>query len=208
MKILALSILGLFYLSSFHEKDKIGTNYFFSGIISQYALKDSCFYWETLNNDQKEEILQSKDISKIAMDFYHGKFKPGDNENTFNLLGIITSGKESKDVHAFYFFLFNKLCNISDAALSEILGSYCQRVILSSPVYVLDYFKNNDKTLKMYASFIGYELYFKEVGTSEIEYGFSEFRKILSDKLKSKKNYDALLKRFYKEIEMNMKRMD
>jgi len=208
MKILTIYILCLFTVSCIRANEKVDSNKMNSEKIIQKTQQDSSFYWEALNEDQKAEILKSKEINRTAIDFYHGKIKVGDNNITINLLDTITSFHNSKAISSFYFFLFNKICNTADGALSEILGSYCQRVILNSPSYVIDYFSRNDKIMRKYAELLGYELYFKEDGTSEIEYGYSDFKKILSGKLENKEKYNNILKRFYKEIEISMNSMN
>lgn len=208
MKILTIYILCLFTVSCIRANEKVYSNKMNNEKIVQKAQQDSSFYWEALNENQKAEILKSKEINIAAIDFYHGKIKIGDNNITINLLDTITSLHNSKAISSFYFFLFNKICTTADGALSEMLGSYCQKVMLNSPSYVLDYFSRNDNAMKKYAELLGYELYFKEDGTSEIKYSFSDFKKILSNKFGSNEKYNDLLKRFYKEIETNMKGMD
>ncbi len=209
MKISTIYILCLFTtscISANENFDKSKMNY--ENIVQETTQKDSSFYWEALNENQKAEILKSEEVNRTAIDFYHGLIKVGDNDITINLLNTITSFPNSKTISSFYFFLFNKICNTADGALSEILGPYCQRVILNSPFYVMDYFSRNDKIMRKYAELLGYELYFKEDGTSEIEYKYSDFKKILSGKLVSKEKYNNILKLFYKEIEISMNRMD
>lgn len=59
-----------------------------------------------------------------------------------------------------------------------------------------------------YATFLGYELYFRGKGTSEIQYSYADFKKIVLNKLNNKEKYTTVLKIFYKEIEVKMKNMD
>lgn len=207
MKYLTIIVLCLFTSSCMSANDKAYTNKMNSDKIVQEIQQVSSFYWEDLNEDQKAEILKSEVINISAIDFYYGKIKVEDNNITINLLDTITSFHNSKAISSFYFFLFNKICNTADGALSEILGSYCQRVILNSPSYVINYFKRNNMIMRKYAELLGYELYFMEDGTSEIEYGYSDFKKILSDKLEYNKDYNNILKLFYKEIESSMNSM-
>jgi len=165
-------------------------------------------YWENLNENQRKDILSSKDVNEEAIELYNGKIKIGDNNKTILLLGTLTSISEKGKTTPFYFFLFNQICIKSDGALSELLGDYCQRIVLSSPGYVINYFIGNEDVLKKYAEYLGYELYFKEEGTSTIEYDFSEFKKILSLSLVHEKKYEAILRFFYEEIDKSMKNIE
>ena len=155
-------------------------------------------YWEDLTDNQKDEILNSKVVNKEALAFYKGERQIGDNNKTIALLDTLSSIINSEEkVTSFYFFLFNQICIKADGALSEILGDYCQRIVLNSPEYVINYFIKNENVLKKYAQYLGYELYFKEEGTSTIEYNYSDFKKMLAGKLKNTEQYKDVLMLFY-----------
>jgi hypothetical protein len=163
-------------------------------------------YWEDLTDDQKDEILNSNAVNKEALAFYKGEQQVSDNSKTIALLDTLSSITSSeKKTTSFYFFLFNQICIKADGALAEMLGDYCQRIVLNSPEYVINYFIKNENVLKKYAQYLGYELYFKEEGTSAIEYNYSDFKKMLSGKLKNTEQYKDVLMLFYSEIEKSMK---
>ncbi len=130
-------------------------------------LKNDYVYWEDLSKNQKKEILDSQEIDKEVLAFYNGEFKLGDNEQTTILLNKLSSATSEAKSFPLYFFLFNQVCAKSDGAISEFLGSYCQKVILNSPEYIFHYFIENENLLKIYAQYLGYELYSKEEGTSK-----------------------------------------
>jgi len=180
-----------------------------SGTGINRSLSDTTFvYWENLTEIQKNVIIKSESASKEAIEFYNGKFKIGDNDQTIALLNTLTSTYDKDKTAPFYFFLFNQICIKADGALSEILGDYCQRIVLSSPAYVVTYFSRNESILKKYAQYLGYELYFKEEGTSTIEYNYSDFKKLLSEKLANTEQSKDVLTLFYNKIEEVMKNMD
>lgn len=180
-----------------------------SGTGINRSLSDTTFvYWENLTEIQKNVIIKSENTSKEAIDFYNGKFKIGDNDQTIDLLNTLTSTYDKDKTAPFYFFLFNQICIKADGALSEILGDYCQRIVLSSPAYVVTYFSRNEGILKKYAHYLGYELFFKEEGTSTIEYNYSDFKKLLSEKLANTEQSKDVLTLFYNKIEEVMKNMD
>lgn len=173
------------------------------------SLPDTTFvYWENLSVNQKNDILISDNISKDALEFYKGNFKIGDNSQTTTLLNMLSSIGDKEKTTPFYFFLFNQICIKADGSLSEILGNYCQKIVLSFPTYVVAYLGKNEDILKKYAQYLGYELYFKEEGTSMIEYSYSDFKKMLSEKAISTKQYNDALTLFYDEIEKVMKEID
>lgn len=165
-------------------------------------------YWENLSNVQKKAVLDSSEIDKYALSYYKGCFKPSDDSLTLNLLEELTNGRISCHAKAFYFHLFNQICMKADGALSEMLGVYCQRLMLSNSVYVLGYFQRNTNVEQIYANLIGYELYFKEEGTSTIKYNYADFKRILSKGIGEDKVYEKILNDFFHLINVAMKNMD
>lgn len=165
-------------------------------------------YWEDMNKSLQENILNSPATHKIAVDFYLGSFIISDNDSTIKLLNKITSKNSHSQENIFYFYVFNKICLKSDGALSEMLGAYCLKFILNNPELTLSYFKRNPEIEKLYAMFIGYELYFKEEETSDIEYNYEEFKNAIEIKTKNVPNYKETLLTFYNDIELVMKNMN
>lgn len=117
-------------------------------------------FWEELTDNQKEDILNSNYIYDKAILFYKMKSKISDNDESKSLLDTLSAMTNNEKVNAFYFFLFNQICLSSDGAVSDLLGNYCQRIILNSPEYVIEYFLRNDILLHKYAQYLGYELYY------------------------------------------------
>lgn len=113
---------------------------------------NNCIYWEDLSQNQQEEILKSNKVYCDALLFYQGKIKVGDDKRTMDLLKILVSTSSTDILAPFYFYLFNQVCIKADGALSEALGSYCQKRILNSPVYVINYFVKNEVVLKKICS--------------------------------------------------------
>lgn len=165
-------------------------------------------YWENLKENQKNDILNSCNISKDVLEFYKGNFNIGDNSQTVKLLNRLSSISDKEKATPLYFYLFNQICIKADGSLSEILGNYCQKIVLSFPSYVVVYLGKNEDILKKYAQYLGYKLYFKEEGTSMIEYSYSDFKKMLSEKAIRTKQYSEALTLFYHEIEQIMNKMD
>ena len=105
-------------------------------------------YWENMTKNQRIDVLSSKLIDKNAIEFYEGKLKIGDNNQTIALLNTLSVLSNKGNLSPFYFFLFNRVCNEADGALSEMLGDYCQRIILDSPAYTIGYFTKHKTLLK------------------------------------------------------------
>lgn len=180
-----------------------------SSICPSRSLPDMTFvYWENLKENQKNDILNSCNISKDVLEFYKGNLNIGDNSQTVKLLNRLSSISDKEKATPLYFYLFNQICIKADGSLSEILGNYCQKIVLSFPSYVVVYLGKNEGILKKYAQYLGYELYFKEEGTSMIEYSYSDFKKMLSEKAIRTKQYSEALTLFYHEIEQIMNKMD
>jgi hypothetical protein len=179
-----------------------------SNTLNSGCSDEEFIYWEDLNSSEKENILKSFEFEKNAVDYYNCRFTPSDNNETMSLLETITSIPAQEDVAKFYFYIFNQICLKADGALSEIIGKYCQKVIINKPLYVINYFKRKQNTLETYASLIGYELYFKEEGTSDIEYNFKDFKKFIEERATPKEEYSLILTEFFKRIEIAMRNTD
>jgi hypothetical protein len=55
---------------------------------------------------------------------------------------------------------------------------------------------------------MGTEFYFKEDGTSDIEYNYKDFKKSIETRIKNNPEYKEITSLFYHDIEIAMKRMD
>jgi hypothetical protein len=165
-------------------------------------------YWENMTKSEQENILRSSQMDKNAIKCYQGNFRTTDNHSTRNLLDKIISEKNSTKETVFYFYVFNQICLKSDGALSEILGNYCMKFLLRNPVLVLRYFQQNKETEKKYGELIGSELYFKEEGTSDIEYNYKDFKRIIEAEIKNNAECQKTLAEFYHIIESSMKNMN
>lgn len=179
-----------------------------SNTLNETCIDKKFIYWEDLSSREKDSVLNTFKIEKDAIDYYYGKFTLSDNDETMRLLESITSNNEQKEITNFYFYIFNQICLKADGAISEIVGKYCQKVIVNNPLYAINYFKRNKKILEIYANLIGYELYFKEEGTSDIEYDFKDFKKLIEEKVIPKEQYSEILTEFFERIEISMKNTD
>lgn len=160
-------------------------------------------YWEDLSLPQQESILSLKLTAKNSIKYYKGIFKISDS-NYKELLDSIVNWNDNN--LTFYFYIFNDICMKSDGVLSEILGNYCQKIILNNPNYVFNYFKKHNELEKKYTLLLGSELYFKQDGTSEMQYNFSELKSILDSKI-SKEN-KTILSDFYMKVEQAINDMN
>lgn len=174
------------------------------GVIKQ--IEQEYPYWENLSKIQKDKILNSNNTNKLVVKLYNGDLILQDDDMSKQLLDTLTNLTGEKA--ALYLYLFNHICTSSDGAISEMLGSYCQKALLNSPIYVFTYLSKNENLLKKYAEYLGYELYFKEEGTSNIEYNYKDFKLKFSEELKGEEKLNATLIMFFNEIEKTMKEMD
>lgn len=166
-------------------------------------------YWENISGSQKKEILSSNLVYKDAVAFFEGRFKLSDDNRTFTLLDTISSFRRNNEkFRSFYFYVFSQICIKSDGSVSESLGNYCQRAILNSTEYHLSYFAKNKSILNKYAQLIGSELYFKEKGTSTMEFDYKDFKDLLYKKTRGNKEFSKTLNILFIEIEKAMKNMD
>lgn len=181
---------------------------FIVNIANAQCCKIENVYWEQINDSIKKETIMLRELNVDVVNYYKGYFRFTDNEKSFQLLDTLTSGPKQTNIKALYFYLFNKICVKADGAVAEVLGNYCQKIIINDPIYVLNYFSSHNSTMKTYTQLLGYELYFKGKGTSDIEYNFNDFKKLVKDKIGSDVNLQKTFNDFNGEIEEIMQNMD
>lgn len=167
-----------------------------------------CVYWEQVSNNLKNEIIASNKINAGAVNYYNGTFRFTDDAKSFRLLDTLMSRPDNEYIRALYFYLFNDVCMKSDGAVSEILGKYCQKMMVNDPVCVLNYFSSHNAILKKYAQLLGYEFCFAKEGVSGIKFNFSDFKKIISSKLEEHSSLKKTFDDFNREVEVMIKNMD
>ena len=194
-------IVVLFSFGSFpHDQDNQGIT---------KARTRNFIYWENMNTEQQVEYLDTNEIDKNILALFEGKFRMNDDEVAYTLLDTLVSVNNSRDKNAaFYFFLFNRVCLNADGSMSEMLGAYCQKMLLNMPEYVICYLEQDRDILRAYAKILGYEFYFKEKGTSSVKYNYSEFKSMLCRRLNSKPEYDEVLRIFFGEIKSVIDKMN
>jgi len=169
--------------------------------------KDTNF-WEDFSNIEKEVFIKTSNIDSNVLCYYNKRFTVKDNDLTIKMIETLTAKTVSKEMFVFYFYNFNQICLNADGAISECLGKYCQNMVLNNPEYVIDYFARNKMILDKYASYIGYELYFKEEGTSDINFNYIDFKTILTEKTSLKEKYSKVLMDLFGKIDTVMRNMD
>ena len=82
----------------------------------------------------------------------------------------------------FHIFCYYLKC-IGDEEI-ESIGLYCFDILLNNKLYVISQFHKDNELLRLFATYIGYELSFVEDGASLVKMRYSEF----SDVLKTDEN--------------------
>ena len=177
-------------------------------LLSYTNQKKENLYWENLNEKEKNEILMSNDISDLALNYYLGKLRINQEEKIIELIELICNDKIHSKYEALYFHLFNKICLDSDGSISEILGNYCQLMVLKNPEFTINYFDKNLKVMEKYAFFIGSEFSYEDENLSLLKYNYQEFRRILKNRKVKDYSYYKKLNSFLNIIEKNIKSLD
>ena len=89
--------------------------------------------------------LDNSQVSKIAKDFYFGKFRPKDDTKTFSIIDSLTT--KNNKTRPFYIFLVSKIIPKSDGALSESLGTSCKNFIELYPDFLIDFLFSESKII-------------------------------------------------------------
>ncbi len=162
---------------------------------------------DSIDNKPIEFYLNNNKIDTLLLEFYNVEFLPDDGNKTFLLLEILTQKNDT--LFPLYFHCLNKICEISDGALSEIMGKYCLKMIINYPNYSFNYLSTDSITLQKYANFIGYEMYFKEQGTSNIGMSYDEFKEYLKLNLDlNNQTINYFYNEFFSSVDGIMKEMN
>lgn len=166
------------------------------------------FYWEDIHVCKQKKIIESNEVYSGARNFYKGELVVGDNKHTEILLDTLSSLSVNNEIKAFYFYVFNEILLNSDSSLTEILGIYCQNIIIADVNYVLSYLKKNRKLLAKYCELLGYEFYFKNEGISKAKYDFKEFKNVINKNIKDSNIEISFISEFYYNIKQTINNMD
>lgn len=168
-------------------------------------------YWEDLSCSQKADIVKYCQ-SKSIRDYYNGEFVLSDDEKTEKLLNELATSDDS--ILPLSFYLFNKICAKSDGAVAELVGEYCVELFARYPRYIMTYFTKEKAlnikkpVIRIYAMFVGSELYFERRGTSDLKYNYQSFKNILVSASKGNKENEETFKVFWKLVDETIKNMD
>jgi len=123
-------------------------------------------YWEDLSKDEQHNMLLNKDVNKLIYTAYAKNYDMlSDKDNLAETIISILLHNKNGEIEPLYFYLFNKACYVSDAGLSESIEYPCLDMTLRNTQYLFEYFtrqikKNENKLLNIYASLIGYDLFY------------------------------------------------
>jgi len=162
---------------------------------------ESFLYWEDIEKEKQNTILKSKEVNIDVRKTYFRTFSPSDDEKTANLLNTLSKLHHNDEIKALYFYVFNNILKIADGALTELFRDPCVNILISNSEYVIFYLQEKPKLLEKYALVLGYEFYFKEEGTSDLEYDYSTFKKIINNEIKNNKDLQKTFSILCYEIE-------
>lgn len=168
-------------------------------------------YWEDLSCVQKTEILENCMSDPIKM-FYEGRFILTDDDKTYGLLNELVSSSDT--ILPLSFYLFNRICTKSDGALAEMVEEFCAEFLAKHPKYILTYFSKErileikKPIIENYAMFVGYELYLKKKGISDLKYSYQSYKELLFIAAKGNKDNEETFKVFWQLVDKTMQNMN
>lgn len=148
-----------------------------------------------LNGEAISIYLSNKKIDDYAKRFYLGEI---DYKNPNVLNGILDSALVCQtEVRPFYFFLFNRVVDLSDGTFDDIIAARCRQYIEKYPCDFFNSFNQPEQTINVvrWTMLIGSDL--KNKGS------FALFRGGIDSKVKSScPDIQDLLKSFMMEVRM------
>ena len=174
--------------------------------VEKERIKNFLTIIQTDSIDQKPiaYYLNNPNLNILCKKLYNGEFKVIDNNETFDVLKVISQKNDT--LYPFYFHCLSSICKVSDGALSEAMGEHCFEMVYNYPVYCFKKFAQQPKLMDSYCSFIGFELSFQTDNTSTITTSYAELKKHLCKKLnlndfQVKTTYESFIKAIEVEFE-------
>lgn len=151
-----------------------------------FSCNGQAIYWEDLPESQKTQIIDFVS-SEIVLQHLNGKIKLSDDSLTFVLLNELSNPNDT--LLPLYFYLFNKILEKSDGALSEMVVDYCLEFLVKHTEFVFFYFDkyNDEQLMNVYALMIGYELYLKKIRVSNFAYDYNQLKCYINNRVTDKK---------------------
>jgi len=87
--------------------------------------------------------LNNKQVSKVAKEYYNGKFKASDEEKTFEIVDSLRT--KNHLTRPFYIYLVSTMMANADAALSEELGNKCKEFVEQQPDDAIGFLYSDNK---------------------------------------------------------------
>ncbi|HLO69289.1 MAG TPA: hypothetical protein VK167_00360 [Flavipsychrobacter sp.] len=111
---------------------------------------------DKINGRPTSYYVNNPKISFYAKAFYNGQFCMYDNDEFFSLMdSALTS---NNDTRPFYFYLFNRIVELSDGAVSEVAAEYCKNYIEKYPCEFLNYYNKKEFAIPLdtWTMFVGF----------------------------------------------------
>jgi hypothetical protein len=132
---------------------------------------------KTINSKAISFYLNNKTIDENSKLFYKGQFAISDDEETFAICDSITT--DNPITRPFYLYNFCRVLEISDGAISEVMGEYCTAYMVKFPCEFIKNVKSEENNLPIgrWLDFVAFEQYSK----SDLENFIKQIEKKLSD---------------------------
>lgn len=86
---------------------------------------------DSLNGKPISYYLNHKNIDKYSKLFYNGEFAMYDTDEFFSLMDSVLT--KNNDTRPFYFYIFNRILDISDGCISDVASEYCKKYVEKYP---------------------------------------------------------------------------
>jgi protein-glutamine gamma-glutamyltransferase len=162
----------------------------------------------TLSIDSREikKLLQAPDLNITLLKYWDKTFTLDIDKKSKDFLDSLTQRNDI--LFPLNFLTLNTIVAKSDGALSELMGSYCLKMILNYPKETFLHFESDSLDRNNYALFIGLELYLKKQGTSDLSINYHEFKDFLTNHLDLSDNHVKItFNHFLSKVDYIMKYM-
>lgn len=129
-----------------------------------------------INNKDISFYLNNKSIDVNSKLFYQGKFAISDDENTFAICDSVST--DNSVTRPFYLYVFCRILEISDGAISEVMGVYCMKYMTKFPCEFLGNLKSKEFNMPVekWNVFVAFE--------QDSKIDFHDFSKQIDQKIK------------------------
>ena len=150
-----------------------------------------------------KSYLVRKDVSTVAKEYYHGKFKVADDSRIGDIIDSVATHNNA--TRPFYLLLVSRMMAQADGAIAEVLCSSCEQFFEEKPDEFIEFLYSNkgqvyENFKKDWLEAVYSEIAMSHEGEEKQSIELLEKRALKKCHLKNKKRLQAFYSEIYRKL--------